>query len=160
MFRDMRRKKQILSPEETEKIMQEGSFGVLACLGDEDYPYAVPLSYVYRAGVIYFHSAHDGHKIDALKHHPKVSFTVVEQDVIVAEQFTSLFRSAIAFGRARFITGEDALSALKALADKYSPGQPLAAFEREVAAGMPLIVAIDVEHLNGKEAIELVRARG
>lgn len=44
MFRPMRRKKQNLSREQAEAILINGSHGVLACLGDDDYPYAVPLN--------------------------------------------------------------------------------------------------------------------
>ena len=48
MFREMRRKRQLLSREDSVRILQEGTSGVLALLGDEEYPYAVPLSYVYQ----------------------------------------------------------------------------------------------------------------
>jgi nitroimidazol reductase NimA-like FMN-containing flavoprotein (pyridoxamine 5'-phosphate oxidase superfamily) len=46
MFREMRRGKQLLSKEDTAAVMDRGTNEILACLGDEDYPYAVPLSYV------------------------------------------------------------------------------------------------------------------
>lgn len=60
MFREMRRNKQLLSLEDINAVMDRCTNGVLACLGDEDYPYAVPLSYVYFDGIIYFHSAKTG----------------------------------------------------------------------------------------------------
>ena len=44
MFRKMRRGKQLLSMEDTVAVMNRCTNGVLACLGDEDYAYAVPLS--------------------------------------------------------------------------------------------------------------------
>jgi len=66
MFREMRRIKQLLSMEDTKAVMDRCTNGVLACLGDEDYPYAVPLSYVYFNDKIYFHSGKSGHKIDAV----------------------------------------------------------------------------------------------
>ena len=47
MFREMRRKKQELTPEECDAVLYRGSSGVLALSGDDNYPYAVPLSYVY-----------------------------------------------------------------------------------------------------------------
>lgn len=61
MFREMRRMKQLLPMEETEAVMHRCSNGVLACMGDGGYPYAVPLNYVYYDGKIYFHSAKAGH---------------------------------------------------------------------------------------------------
>ena len=48
MFREMRRKKQALSNEENLAILMRGTSGVMAVSGDDDYPYAVPLSYVYH----------------------------------------------------------------------------------------------------------------
>ena len=50
MFREMRRKKQALSKEACERILKDGKTGVLALLGDDDYPYAVPLNYCYENG--------------------------------------------------------------------------------------------------------------
>ena len=101
MFREMRRIKQLLSMEETEAVMNRCTNGVMACIGDEGYPYAVPLSYVYYNGKIYFHSAKAGHKVDAILKNPKVSFTVIDEDTIVSKEYTSYFRSAIAFGKAK-----------------------------------------------------------
>ena len=63
MFREMRRTKQLLSEAETIEILQSCTSGVLAVIGDDDYPYAVPLSYVYKDGKLFFHFAKAGHKI-------------------------------------------------------------------------------------------------
>ena len=63
----MRRKKQELSPQENADILYRGTSGVLALSGDEDYPYAVPMSYVYDGEKIYFHCAKSGHKLDAIQ---------------------------------------------------------------------------------------------
>ena len=54
MFREMRRKRQLLSKEDTQKVLYQGTSGVLAVSGDDDYPYAVPLSYVYDGEKIIF----------------------------------------------------------------------------------------------------------
>ena len=74
MFREMRRKRQQLSPEETEAVLDRCSSGTLAVLGDDGYPYAVPLSYVRHEGRIYFHCAKSGHKLDAIRACDKVCF--------------------------------------------------------------------------------------
>ena len=66
MFREMRRKKQALSQEACSVVLEKGTSGVLAVSGDNDYPYAVPLSYVYDGEKIYFHCAKSGHKLDAI----------------------------------------------------------------------------------------------
>jgi len=102
MFREMRRKKQLLSAEESISILNRMTSGVLAITGDNDYPYAVPLSYVYYDDKIYFHSATSGHKIDAINKNSKASFCVIEQDNIIPEEYTTYFRSVIVFGKVRF----------------------------------------------------------
>lgn len=160
MFREMRRIKQLLSIEDTTAVMDRCKNGVLACLGDEDYPYAVPISYVYFNNRIYFHSAKKGHKIDSIMKNPKVSFAVIDEDTIVSKEYTSYFRSAIAFGKARIVEGDERLEAFGALVEKYAADQPEEANQMEIAkCTQAYIVAIDVEHITGKEAIEYVRAK-
>jgi len=160
MFRKMRRGKQLLSMEDTVAVMDRGTNGVLACLGDEDYPYAVPLSYVYFNEKIYFHSAKVGHKIDAMTKNPKVSFSVIDEDTIVSEKFTSYFRSVIVFGKARIVEGDEWMGAIKALVEKYSADQPEEAKHKEITGcTQAYVIAIDVEHMTGKEAREYANAR-
>ena len=160
MFREMRRGKQLLSMKDTIIVMDSCTNGILACLGDEDYPYAVPLSYVYFNDKIYFHSAKVGHKIDAIIKNPKVSFTVVDEDTIVSEEYTTYFRSVIAFGKARVVEGDERLEAFEALVEKYSGDQPEEAKHKEITGCKEAyIIAIDVEHITGKEAIEYVKTK-
>jgi uncharacterized protein len=161
MFRAIRRDKQSLPSEDIEAIMGRCSNGVLACWGDEEYPYAVPLSFVYLNDKIYFHTAKAGHKIDAITKSPKVSFAVIDADLIISQEYTTCFRSVIAFGKARIAAGQERLSAFKALVNKYSGDQPEESQHSVIArCDQAYIIAIDVEHITGKEAIEYVRARG
>ena len=67
MFRKMRRFTQELTQSQNIEILKNGKTGVLAVLGDENYPYAIPLNYVYYDSIIYFHCAKEGHKIDSIK---------------------------------------------------------------------------------------------
>lgn len=160
MFREMRRNKQLLSKEDTVEVMDRCTSGVMACYGDDDYPYAVPVSYVYFNDKIYFHSAKTGHKIDAINKNPKVSFCIIDEDTIVSEKYTSFFRSVIAFGKARIAEGDEWLTAFKALVEKYSGDQPQEAKHKEITGcTQSYIIAIDVEHITGKEAIEYVREK-
>ena len=106
MFREMRRKRQLLSQEDIQKVLYQGTSGVLAVSGDAAYPYAVPLSYVYDGEKIYFHSAKSGHKIDAVSQNPRASFCVIDQDQIVPEEYTTYFRSVIVFGTIRILHDE------------------------------------------------------
>ena len=158
MFREMRRKRQQLSQERTEEILRSATSGVLALAGDDGYPYAVPLSHVYADGKIYFHSAVEGHKLDAISRCDKASFCVVERDDVVPEKFTTYFRSVIAFGRVRVVEDEASrVATLRLLAGRFAPGMREAA-EREIAQGFARVCLLEftVEHLTGKEAIELV----
>lgn len=161
MFREMRRGKQLLSMEDTIAVMGRCTNGILACLGDGEYPYAVPVSYVYFNNKIYFHSAKAGHKVDAIVKNPKVSFAVVDEDTIVSKEYTSYFRSVIAFGKARIVEGDERLEAFAALVEKYSGDQPEEAKHKEITGcTQAYIIGVDVEHITGKEAIEYVRAKG
>lgn len=105
MFREMRRKKQILSNKENIEILESGTSGVLALLGDDEYPYAVPISYVYDNSKIYFHGAKEGHKIDAIRKCSKASFCVIARDEICPEKYATYFRSVIVFGKIRILEG-------------------------------------------------------
>ena len=160
MFREMRRIKQLLSMEDTIAVLGRCTNGVMACLGDEDYPYAVPVNYVYYKDKIYFHSGKNGHKIDAITKYPKVSFAVIDKDTIVSEEYTSYFRSVIAFGKARITEGDEWQQGFKALVEKYSGDMPEDAKHGKITeCTRSHIVAIDIEHITGKEAIELVDAK-
>ena len=161
MFREMRRKKQQLPAHEAEDILRDGLSGVLAVSGDDGYPYAVPLSYVYADGKLYFHWAMSGHKLEGIRQNDKVSFCVIGQDEIVPQRFATNYRSAIAFGRANVVTDhETKRRALELLTHKYSPG-----YEQEGAAEIDkewravVVVEVAIENLTGKEAIGLAVLR-
>ena len=158
MFREMRRKKQALSTEESLAILNRGISGVLAVTGDQGYPYAVPLSYVYDNNKIFFHCALSGHKLDAIAANNKVSFCVVGQDRVMPQEYTTYFRSVIKFGRARIL--EDPIekrTALEKLAAKYSPEQETGRLrEIDRLFERTCMVEIVIEHITGKEAVELV----
>ena len=161
-FRAMRRKRQQLSEKENISILQKATAGTLALLGDNGYPYAVPISYVYADGKLYFHSALSGHKIDAIRNCDKASFCVIDQDEVHPEKYTTYFRSVIAFGRIHIIEDEqEKLETARLLVDRYNPNQE-EALQKEIEKGLSRMVMIrfDIEHLTGKEAIELVNQHG
>ena len=161
MFREMRRNKQELSEEECREILESCTSGTLAVLGDEGYPYAVPLSYVYHDGHIYFHCARSGHKLDAVRACDKVSFCVIDRDEVVPEKFTTKYRSVIVFGRAREVTDfKEIEGIMRALAGKYSPHEGEDAFQHEMrSSGALCVLALDIEHLSGKMGKELLTER-
>lgn len=161
MFRKMRRFKQSLSREEIDEILKKGSSGILALHGDGGYPYAVPISYAYVGDKLYFHSAKAGHKIDAVRNNEKASFCVIGEDSVVPSEYTTYFRSVIAFGKVREITNaEDVRKAVTLIAEKYSPDFKSgidAEIDREFNA--LAVIEMQIEHITGKEAIELTKQR-
>ena len=153
-FREMRRKRQQLSEEESISILKKATAGTLALLGDDDYPYAVPISYVYADGRLYFHSALSG-----LRKCDKASFCVIAQDEVHPEKYTTFFRSVIAFGRIHIIEDEaEKLATARIFGNRYNPNQE-EALQKELESGLSrmLMIRFDIEHLTGKEAIELMR---
>jgi len=160
-FRDMRRKRQQLSESESIGILQKATSGTLALLGDNGYPYAVPISYVYHEGKLYFHSALSGHKVDAIRQCDKASFCVIEQDDVQPKKYTTFFRSVIAFGRIHIIEDEaEKFSTARMLGNRYNPNDD-ESLKKEIESGLSrmLMIRFDIEHLTGKEAIELVKQR-
>lgn len=154
----MRRRKQELPPEDAVRIMREGAYGTLAVVDAEGQPYAVPLSYAWLDGRIVFHSAPTGHKLDALRANPRVSFAVVGSNEVRPEEYTNVFTSAIAFGAARIIEDDAEKRALcRAFALRYCAGLGAGVNEEiDKLIGRTAIVVIDVDRLTGKRAIELV----
>lgn len=162
MFREMRRKKQMLSVDECIEILNKGTSGVLALLGDHDYPYAIPISYVYCNSKLYFHGAKSGHKIDAINKCSKASFCVIDQDNIISEEYTTYFRSVIAFGNIHIMENEiEIKKAIEDLAKKYSPANNETERNAEIEKEWKLLCMMEfsIEHLSGKEAIELAKAK-
>jgi hypothetical protein len=162
MFREMRRNKQALSTEECIAVLNNGTSGVLAVAGDDDYPYAVPMSYVYHDSKIYFHCAKTGHKLDGIMRNSKVSFCVIDKDQVVPEKYTSYFRSVITFGKARILEDiTEKRAALEILAERYSPEQ-VEGRKEEINNSIDRVCMVElaIEHMTGKEAIELIRAKG
>ena len=161
-FREMRRKRQQLSEEESISILKKSTAGTLALLGDNGYPYAVPISYVYADGKLYFHSALSGHKVDAIRNCDKASFCVIDKDDVHPEKYTTYFRSVIAFGRIHIIEDDqEKLETARMLGDRYNPNQEKT-LQMELEKGLSRMVMIrfDIEHLTGKEAIELMKQHG
>lgn len=159
MFRKMRRNKQQLSERESIKILESATAGILALSGDGDYPYAVPISYVYSGSKLYFHSAVSGHKIDAIRKSDKASFCVISQDHIVPEEYTTYYKSVVAFGRIRVLTEEtEKRAAIELLAEKYHPAGTPKERSATISEAWPRLALLElrIEHMTGKAARELM----
>ncbi len=159
MFRKMRRFKQQLADEEAIKVFERGLTGVLSLIGDEGYPYGVPLNYIYLDGKLYFHGAKSGHKHDAILSNDKASFCVIDKDEIVPQKVTDIYRSVIAFGKIAVVEEDEKKKNIAIeLGLKYSPKEAVDEDMRRNYKNMVLYEMV-IEHMTGKESMELVNQR-
>lgn len=155
MFRKMRRIKQQLTEEQCIEILKNEPRGVLAVLGDEGYPYAVPLDFFYRDGRLYFHSAVEGHKVDALKACDKASFCVIDKGEQEEGDWALWFNSVICFGRVRLVEDRDETEAIaRDLGLKYYPTEREVEDEIKRDIHRVLCLELTVEHMTGKRVHE------
>ena len=151
MFREMRRKNQELSKEECIEILTNEPRGVLALLGDNDYPYAIPMSHVYVNGKIYFHGAMEGHKHDAVKKHSKVSFCVMDKGVKKEDDWWYTFKSVIVFGKIKIITDvAEKIDKLTYLGNKFFPTPQDTEDEINRLLERTEVFEITIDHMTGK----------
>lgn len=159
MFRQLRRSKQALSRERIIKVLETNTAGVLSLHGDDGYTYGVPLNYVFVENKIYFHSGEKGYKIEAVKSNPRVSFTIIDQDILASELYTSLFRSVIVFGKIRIVADEkEKLAAIKFFTKKLAPDDVQKRLEgdnmQKYLKGL-VMLALDIEETSGKQSSKI-----
>jgi hypothetical protein len=149
--REMRRKDRETDEIEARQMLARGEYGVLSTVGSDGSPYGVPLSYVYREGEIYFHSAPEGRKVEYLSAAAQASFCVVGATEIQPEMFSTRYESAIASGEVRELEGEEKKQALGWLVEKYAPQ-----FRQDGAEyianseGITRVFGLRVRHITGK----------
>ena len=146
MFREMRRQDRMLSEDEAMEVLKNGNFGVMSVNGGNGYPYGVPVHYILDGRSIYFHStSQGGHKADALKADPKISFTVIKMEDEVNG------KSAVFFGEAVEVP-EKRQAVLEKIVEKFVPP---AAWE-STKAGIPYaledltVYELKIQHITGK----------
>ncbi len=157
MFRPARRKKRELDMDASKKLLHDSRRGVLAVNGDDNYPYAIPVNYLYdeENHKIYFHGSRIGHKADAIKKCDKICFTVFGNETIKKEPWAPFMQSVVVFGRCRFINDQiKAMTLLKRLAMKYFPDESTADEEIARSGSAVQMYEIEIEHLSGKEVQE------
>ncbi|MEI7429903.1 MAG: pyridoxamine 5'-phosphate oxidase family protein [Betaproteobacteria bacterium] len=151
MPRAVRRKDREIGVDEATRLMASGSYGILATVDSDSQPYAIPLSYVLDGDHIYFHCALEGKKLDNIRSNSAVSFCVVGKTQTLPDKFSTEYESAIAFGTANEIYGDEKMEALLKILEKYSP-EFMAQGKTYIAAKIDAtrVVKIDISHLSGK----------
>ena len=151
MFRKMRRAGQELSKDECIDILINQPRGVLALLGDDDYPYSLPMTHVYVDGKIYFHGAKEGHKIDAIKKHSKASYCVMNDGDLAENSWWYTFKSVIVFGRIKTIENKnEQIDKLTCLGDKFFPRPEDSENEIKRLLDRTEVFELTIEHISGK----------
>jgi uncharacterized protein len=113
-------------PERIDSFLRQQRVGVLG-LATTDYPYAVPVNYLWHNESIYFHSMGSGKKVELLRTAPAASFTVYAEhgtvtDPVPCHADTS-YTSVMIFGQAEEVTDSvEASDVLQGLVEKLMPG--------------------------------------
>ena len=157
MFRSIRKKKNEISRDAAKDLLRFSRRGVLAVNGDEGYPYAIPINYLYdeEDNKIIFHGAKAGHQVDALKKSDKVCFTVFGNETAKEEEWAPYLQSVVVFGRCRLVENrEEIINLVKKFALKYYPNEDLVNEEVSFSGMGVQMFEIDIEYLSGKEVQE------
>lgn len=153
MFREMLRKKQELPQEECIDILKTELRGVLSVLGDNEYPYGMPINHYYceKDGKLYFHGGKKGHKIDAIKRHDKASFCVYDRGFRREGEWALNIRSVIVFGRIEIIDDRETVYQISAeLSRKFTDDEAYISKEIKQSGPGTLLFALVPEHMTGK----------
>ena len=152
MNREMHKKERQVSDERAKEMLLEATEGTLAMHGDDGYPYALPMNYVYLNGAIYIHTADYGYKIDALKANQKVCFSVIVRSKIAPELYTTRYESVVATGDAEFIEDEaERQLVMETIVDRFSPGLREGVMKFiKAAIARTAIIKINIREMKGK----------
>ena len=153
MFREMRRYKQQISEEGCIQILKEQPRGILSVLGDDDYPYGIPLDHYYCDGRLYFHCAKTGHKLDAVRKHDKVNYCVMDDGFRKEGDWALNIKSVVVFGRVRVVDDKENDLKVKiatGLCRKFTDDD--AYLQKELTHALPRAAFLELtpEHMTGK----------
>lgn len=153
MFRSMRRFKQQISDEECIEVLKNAKRGVLSLIGDDGYPYGIPIDHWYCEddGKIYFHGAKEGHKIDAIKSCDKVSYCVYDDGYRKEGDWALNIKSVITFGRIKLVEDDEkAKDICMAITRKFTDDDEY--LQKELTNAFPRVQCLELtpEYMTGK----------
>ena len=153
MFRKMRRFKQQITDDECIEVLKNAPRGVLSMIGDDGYPYGIPLDHWYceEDGKLYFHGAKEGHKIDSLMKNDKVSFVVMDEGFRKEGEWALNIKSVVVFGRMKFVTDPEKAKEIGInLCRKFTDDEEY--IQREITQALPRAQCLELvpEHMTGK----------
>lgn len=153
MFRELTRKNKQISNEECTKILTTETRGVLSVIGDNGYPYGMPMNHFYNEtdGNIYFHCGKEGHRIDALRRCDKVSFCVYDKGYRKDGEWAYNVKSVIVFGKIEVIDNLEEITDITAkLSRKFTGDEEYIQKEIALYAQKTLLLKLTPEHICGK----------
>lgn len=151
MFRPIRRRDREVSEPEAREILGRAEYGVLATVGDDGWPYAVPLNHVVEGNVLYVHSALEGHKLDNIAHDQRVSYCAVASAQVLPSKLSSLYESAVVFGRAALVADPaEKEHALRLLAARFYGSSEHTEDELRSSGPRSAVIRIRIERISGK----------
>jgi hypothetical protein len=149
---EMRRKKQAMTEEEARQALDQAEYGVLATVGEDGYPYAVPVNHALHGDRLYVHCAQAGHKLDNLAFEARVSYCVVTLAEVKPRELSTRYRSVVVFGRAERVQDPgEKREALEQIGHRFCRG-----FEAEVEKAIreegqrTTVLRISIERMTGK----------
>jgi len=157
MFRELQRKNKQISTEECIEILNKETRGVLSVLGEDDYPYGMPMNHWYNEedGAIYFHCGKSGHRLDALRKCNKVSFCTYDQGYREEGEWAYKVKSVIAFGRMEIIDDMATIVDITTkLSHKFTQDEEYIQGEINKYAAATLLLRLIPEHICGKLVTE------
>lgn len=155
MFRQLRRSNRQLENDKVIALLKNEKRAVLAVHGENDYPYAVPINYIYdeNTNKIYFHGAGAGQKYEALMKENKVCFTVYGNEQYKDNDWAPYMQSVVIFGKCNKVE-ENKLDYLRLLAKKYYPSDEEIEKEINLAGKIVQVFEITIDHICGKQIQE------
>ena len=157
MFRELARKKKQISTDECICLLRNEKRGVLSVLGDDDYPYGMPMNHFYNDddGCLYFHCGKAGHRLDSLKSHEKVSYCVYDKGYCGKDEWALNIKSVIVFGKTKIIYDTDKIIDITAkLSHKFTQDEEYINEEIKKYAHNTLLIQLVPEHICGKLVTE------
>jgi nitroimidazol reductase NimA-like FMN-containing flavoprotein (pyridoxamine 5'-phosphate oxidase superfamily) len=151
-LRDIRRSDRAVTEDQAREILARAEHGVLATVGADGWPYAVPVNHVLAGDVLYIHCATEGHKLENIAHEERVSFCAVAGARVLPASLSTLYESAIVFGRAAVVTDPtEKQRALELLAIRFC-GAVTPEAEKVIATSgsRTVVVRIRIERISGK----------
>jgi len=151
-FRDIRRTARAVPVDQAREILAQADYGVLATVGADGWPYAVAVNHVLCGDTLYFHGALEGHKLENIAHEERVSFCAVPSVTVLPKALSTLYESAVVFGRAAVVTdAAEKRRALELLAVRFCGGVTPEA-EKTIANhdSRTAVVRIRIERITGK----------